>query len=173
MLRTFGANITGPSRIYPGARVWIPSNLTINGRSSVADGAYIYNIAPVVIGNNVVISQGACICTGTHNYNSTNIELLCAPIVIHDEVWLAANCFVHPGVTIGEGAVLGACSVIVKDVASWGVFAGNPAALIKQRQVGCFSFFIASIFRLVCFIISFALNFATLTTIHLNLLPLD
>ena len=49
MLRTFGANITGPSRIYPGARVWIPSNLTINGRSSVADGAYIYNIAPVVI----------------------------------------------------------------------------------------------------------------------------
>ena len=55
-------------------------------------------------------------------------ELLCAPIVIHDEVWLVANCFVHPGVTIGRELTVG-CSVIVKDVASWGVFAGNPAAL--------------------------------------------
>ena len=113
LLRFFGANISGPSRVYSGARVWIPSNLTINGRSSVADGAYIYNIAPVVIGNNVVISQGSYLCTGTHDYNSQNFELLCAPIVIHDEAWLAANCFVHPGVTIGEGAVLGACSVWV------------------------------------------------------------
>ena len=134
ILRLFGATITGPARIYPKAKIWIPSNLLIHGRSSIADDVYIYNIATVTLGNNVVVSQGSVLCTGTHDYNSKNFSLLAYPIAVEDEAWIAFNCFVHPGVVVGQGAVVGACSVVVKSLPPWSVCAGNPAIRIKNRH---------------------------------------
>jgi len=61
--------------------------------------------------------------------------LLTAPITVEDNVWLAADVFVHPGVTIGEGAVIGARSVVVKDMPAWTVCAGHPCKPIKPRVI--------------------------------------
>lgn len=135
ILRAFGAEIAGPARIYPKARIWWPAHLVINGRSCIADEAWIYNVAPVVIGHNVIISQQAMICTASHDYTLPAFSLVAESICIDDEVWIAARCFVHPGVSIGKGCIVGACSVVVKSLPPWGIYVGNPARKLKSRPV--------------------------------------
>jgi len=61
--------------------------------------------------------------------------LLCKPIVIGSQVWIAADSFIGPGVCIGEGAVIGARSAVFKDVQGWTVVGGNPAVFIKKRII--------------------------------------
>lgn len=56
-----------------------------------------------------------------------------SPIVIADQVWVCADAFIGPGVTIGEGAVVGARACVFKDVEPWSVVGGNPARFIKKR----------------------------------------
>lgn len=63
------------------------------------------------------------------------MDLVCRPIEIHDGAWVAAECFVGPGVTIGEGAVASARSCVFKDVEAWKVVRGNPAAVVAERQI--------------------------------------
>ncbi|EMI53116.1 chloramphenicol acetyltransferase [Rhodopirellula sallentina SM41] len=63
-------------------------------------------------------------------------QLIAKPIVVEAYAWLAAEAFVGPGVTIGRRSVLGARSVLFKDTVSNGIYAGNPAKLIRQRRCG-------------------------------------
>ncbi|WP_286177323.1 hypothetical protein [Stieleria mannarensis] len=63
------------------------------------------------------------------------MKLTTSPIRIEDGAWVCARSFVGPGVTIREGAVVGACGVVVKDVQAWTVVAGNPAREIKKRKL--------------------------------------
>ena len=58
-----------------------------------------------------------------------------APIVICDSVWVAAEAFIGPGVTVGQGAVVAARTCVVKDVEPWTVVGGNPAKVIKKRII--------------------------------------
>jgi putative colanic acid biosynthesis acetyltransferase WcaF len=81
-----------------------------------------------------VISQGTHLCTGTHDYNKPEFPLVTAPISVGNEAWLAAECFVLPGVEIGEGAVIGARSVVTTNIPSWMVCAGHPCKPIKPRK---------------------------------------
>jgi putative colanic acid biosynthesis acetyltransferase WcaF len=133
VLRIFGAKLGRNCHIYSGAKIWAPWNLEAGDECGVADGAIIYNQAPIRLGRRVVISQGSHLCTGTHDYEDPDFPLVAKPITVGDQAWIAAECFVHPGVTIGEGAVIGARSVITKDVPPWMVCAGNPCAPIKPR----------------------------------------
>lgn len=87
----------------------------------------------MTIGNNVTISQYAFLCAATHDYEDATMPLVTAPIVIDNGAWICAASFVGPGVTIGEGAVVGAKAVVTKDVAPWDVVAGNPAKPVKKR----------------------------------------
>jgi putative colanic acid biosynthesis acetyltransferase WcaF len=95
----------------------------------------IYNKASVTIGNNVVISQDSYLCTASHDISSPTMMLITKPIVIGDNVWIGAKANILPGVTIGEGAVVGACAVVAKDVPAWSVVIGNPAKVIKKRNL--------------------------------------
>ena len=63
------------------------------------------------------------------------MPLTTAPIVIESQVWVCAAAFVAPGVTVGEGAVVGARACVIKDVEPWTVVSGNPAIFIRQRKV--------------------------------------
>ena len=133
ILRLFGAKLGRGCHIYPGARIWAPWNLTCGERVGVGDGAILYNQAPITLGKRSVISQGAHLCTGTHDYASPHFELVARPIVVGDDAWLAAECFVHPGVTIGDGAVIGARSVVTRNMPAWTVCAGHPCEPLKPR----------------------------------------
>lgn len=133
--RAFGATIGADVHIYPSVRVWAPWNLTVGTRVGIGDGAIIYNIAPVRIGDNSVVSQRAHLCTGTHDVESSNFQLVASPISLMSHVWVCAESFVGPGVTIADGCVIGARAVVMKSVpVPWSVWAGNPAKQVRQRQ---------------------------------------
>lgn len=134
VLRLFGAKLGRNCHIYPKAIIWAPWNLEAGDECGVADGAILYNQAKIRLGRRVVISQGSHLCCGSHDYEDPNFPLIAKPITVGDQAWIAAECFVHSGITIGEGAVIGARSVVTKDVPAWMVCAGNPCQPIKPRK---------------------------------------
>jgi putative colanic acid biosynthesis acetyltransferase WcaF len=80
-----------------------------------------------------MISQYSHICAGTHDHTQPNLPLLRPPITIDDDVWIAADVFVGPGVTIAQGAVVGARSSVFKDLPAWKICVGHPARPISDR----------------------------------------
>ena len=134
LLRLFGAHIHPSARVYGRARIWYPPNLTMHAHAVLGPGANCYCMAPVSIGEKTVVSQGAQLCAGTHNIADPDFQLVTRPITIGPGAWVAADAFIGPGVTVGEGAVIGARAVLFKDAEAYGVYAGNPAKLIKRRQ---------------------------------------
>ena len=121
--------------IYPSVTVYFPWNLEVGDWSAIGEHAYIYNLGKIKIGEKVTISQRVHLCAGTHDYSDSAMPLLKPPIVIESQTWVAADAFVGPGVTIGEGVVVGARSVVVKDVEPWVVVAGNPAKVAPVAPV--------------------------------------
>ena len=91
-------------------------------------------MAPVVLGERVVVSQGVHLCTGSHNYNLASFPLFAESIIIHSDAWICTEAFVGPGVTVGEGAVIGARAVVIRSQPRWMVCAGNPARPSKVRN---------------------------------------
>ena len=135
LLRLFGARVGTGVNILPSCRVWQPWNLTIGDHSCLSENVDCYSVDRITIGDQVVVSQGAFLCTASHDISSPTMELTHRAIVIEDQAWVAARAFVGPGVTIGEGAVVGACAVVTRNVEPWTVVAGNPAGVIKKRVV--------------------------------------
>ena len=133
LLRLFGAKIGKGVHIYPGAKIWAPWNLVVKDRAGVASGAILYTQAEIIIGKNAVVSQGAHLCAGTHDYQKPGFPLIAKPIVLGDYSWVAAEVFIHPGVEIGEGAVIGARSVVVSSMPEWKIGTGFPCKPIKDR----------------------------------------
>jgi putative colanic acid biosynthesis acetyltransferase WcaF len=133
VLRCFGAKIGAQSHIYSRVKIWAPWNLVIGDNVGIANEVNLYSQGKIIIGNRVTISQGSYVCTGTHDHTLKNHPLITKPINIQSNVWVAAECFIHPGVTIGEGAVVGARSVITKDLPQWSVCTGNPCLVVKKR----------------------------------------
>ncbi|HYE33176.1 MAG TPA: putative colanic acid biosynthesis acetyltransferase [Methylomirabilota bacterium] len=131
LLRLFGAKIGRNCHIYPGAKIWAPWNLACGDDCGVASGATLYNQALISIGSRAVISQGAHLCCGTHNYESRLFELQAFSISIGADAWVCAEAFVGPGVTIGEGAVIGARAVVLKDMPAWTVCGGHPCKPLR------------------------------------------
>jgi putative colanic acid biosynthesis acetyltransferase WcaF len=121
--------------IYSSARIYLPWNLDIGDWSAIGEDALIYNLGPVRLGRHVTVSQRAHLCAGTHDHTKSNLPLLKPPIQVGDQAWICADAFVGPGVTVGEGAVVGARAVVVRDVAPWDIVAGNPARVVKKRNV--------------------------------------
>jgi putative colanic acid biosynthesis acetyltransferase WcaF len=113
--------------------VEIPWNLTIGADSSVGDGAILYCLGPVTIGDRVGISQHAHLCAGSHDYTKPGMPLLRPPITIESDAWIAADAFVGPAVRVGEGAILGARGCAMQDLEPWSIYSGNPAKLVKPR----------------------------------------
>ena len=133
ILRAFGAKIPLGSLVYSSCKIWGPWNLEIGKSSCIGPNTEIYNRALVKLGDNVVISQGSYICTASHDITDKNQSVILKPIHIKDKAWIAAHAYVGPGVTINEGAVIGATASVYKDVEAWNVVGGNPAQFIKKR----------------------------------------
>lgn len=133
ILRLFGARIERNARIAPSVRIWAPWNLSIGEEASLGYAVDCYSVDQICIGAHATVSQEVFLCTATHDIRDPHMGLVTGPIVIEDQAWVCARAFLAPGVKVGVGAVVGACSVTTHDVAPWAVVAGNPARLIKQR----------------------------------------
>lgn len=135
MLRLFGAQIGKDVHVYPQVDIWAPWNLKIGDKVGIANGVTLYSMDRIEIGNYCVISQGSHLCAGSHDYNSQNFQLFTKPIVVRDHAWICAEAFISLGVTIPEGAVVGARAVVTKTLEDpWAVYAGNPCKRIKARK---------------------------------------
>lgn len=133
ILRLFGAKVGKGVHVYPGAKIWAPWNLDLADECGIAKGAILYTQGVIRIGKRAVVSQGAHLVTGTHDYTLAGFPLTTSPIYIGDHAWIAAEAFIHPGIRIGDGCVVGARSVVTKDLPDWSVCAGHPCKPIKQR----------------------------------------
>ncbi len=135
LLRCFGAKIGRNVHVYPGVVIWAPWNIILKDECGIASKVILYSQDKITIGKRSVISQGAHLCTGTHNYNRPGFPLVTAPISIGDNAWVATEAFIHPGVTIGNGSIIGARSVVNKDMPAWTICAGHPCKPIKERNI--------------------------------------
>jgi len=135
ILRCFGARVGKGVHVYPSVVIWAPWNLDIGDYSGIGPGVFIYSMAKIFIGSYVVISQRSHLCAGTHDYESENFQLYSRSINIGNYVWICTESFIGPGVSIGEGCVLGARGVATKNMPAWTVWAGNPVVFVKNRII--------------------------------------
>lgn len=125
----------GPNcHFYPGSRIWAPWNLDCADQVTAGDAAEIYNPAPMHFGSHAIVSQGAYLCGATHDYDDPAFPLLTYETSFGAYSWICARAIVSPGVTVGDGAVLGLASVATHDLEPWGIYAGVPARRIKDRK---------------------------------------
>jgi len=134
LLRSFGATMGPNCHFYPKSKIWAPWNLICADQVTAADGAEIYNPAPITFGSHAILSQDAYICGATHDYDDAAFPLLAYAMDLGPYAWICARASVAPGVNVGEGAVLGLGSVATKDLAPWTVYAGAPAVKVKERK---------------------------------------
>jgi putative colanic acid biosynthesis acetyltransferase WcaF len=133
LLRLFGAQIGKGVIIRPSVTIPYPWKLQVGDYSWIGDHAVLYTFAKITIGKNAVVSQKSYLCAGTHDYRSSSFEIQAFPIVIEDEVWLAADVFVAPGVTVGKGTVVGSRSSVFSDLPQMMICVGSPARPVRAR----------------------------------------
>lgn len=130
-LKLFGARIDGTPFVHQRARIQIPWHVILHDRSCVGDRANIYSLGEIEIEVGAVIAQEAYICTGTHVFDRPGLPLVTRKIRIGKGSFVGARAFVLPGVTVGDGAVIGACSVVTDNVEPNSVNAGNPCRMLR------------------------------------------
>ena len=135
VLRCFGAKIGRGVHVYPGVKIWAPWNVELGDECGIAGGVILYSQGKITIGQRAVISQGVHLCAGTHDYTQPGFPLITKPIIISDHAWVAAEAFVHPGVTVGTGCVVGARAVVTRDMPEWMVCSGHPCQPLKKRNM--------------------------------------
>lgn len=133
LLRLFGAKIGKSVLIRQSSKILYPWFLEIGDYSWIGEDVTLYNMARITIGHNSVISQKSYLCAGSHDYKSNSFEIFAKPIKIGNKVWIAADVFIAPNVTINDGAIVGFRSTVIKDLPSNMVCIGNPAKPIKPR----------------------------------------
>lgn len=134
LLKLFGARIHPGAAIAASTDVWLPRNLELGPGAALGPGVDCYNMAPIRIGARSIVSQRTFLCAGTHDISDRGFPLKVRPIEIGDDVWLASESFVGPGVKIANGTVIGARGCVFEDTKPWTVYRGNPAVPIKARQ---------------------------------------
>lgn len=135
LLRFFGAQIGKKTVIRPSVRITYPWRVKIGDYVWIGDGAELYSLGEIEIGNNAVISQRSYLCAADHDYTKADFPIQAKKIVIGDQAWLATDVFVAPGVSIGAGAVIGARSAVFKDMPASMVCMGSPCKPVKPREI--------------------------------------
>ncbi|MFI4898638.1 MAG: putative colanic acid biosynthesis acetyltransferase [Phycisphaerales bacterium JB059] len=133
VLAAFGAEIHPSAKIRRTARIDCPWNLTMGELSALGDHATITARAPVRVGSSCTLSQHTKIFTQAHDPLDPDFQIYTAPVTIQDDAWIAADVVVMPGVTIGEGVVVGARSFVDRSLRPWQIAAGEPATERRKR----------------------------------------
>jgi putative colanic acid biosynthesis acetyltransferase WcaF len=135
LLRLFGAEIGTGVLIRPSVRIIYPWKVAIGDHAWVGDHAILYSLADIRIGAHSVVSQLSHLCTGSHAIESASFAITASPITIGSQCWIASDVFVAPGVTIGDGAVVGARSAVFHDLPPAMICTGTPARPVRSRPL--------------------------------------
>ena len=136
LLRLFGAKIGEGAVIKSGVRVKFPWKLKMGNHCWIGEDCWIDNLAPVVLGDHVCLSQNVYLCTGSHDWTDPRFHLITRAIRIDNGAWIAARVSVGPGATVGNHAVAGFGSVVTGYIPPYEIHGGNPAVFIRRRKLG-------------------------------------
>ena len=131
--KNIGKNVTF---VFP-LKIEGKNNVEIGDNTAIGTYVHIWGHGGIKIGNDVLIASHCCLTSLGHDYTKKPIRkgnIIAKMIVIEDDVWLGSNVCVLPGVRIGEGSVIGAGSVVTKDIPPYSIAVGNPAKVIKNRK---------------------------------------
>ena len=135
MLKLFGANISGIPFVHGSARIQIPWHLTLKHRACLGEKVCAYSLGQIEVSEAATVAQEAYLCTGTHDFNSSSMQLIAKKITIRKNAFIGARAMILPGVTIEDNAIVGAQAVVTKDVSKNDIVAGNPARTIGTRKL--------------------------------------
>ncbi len=135
LLKLFGAKVGKGVFIKPFVNIKYPWYLTVGNNVWIGEEVWIDNLAPISIGNDVCISQGALLLTGSHDYKKSTFDLIIKPIVLENGVWICAKSTICLGVTCYNHSVITVGSIVTSNCEAYGIYKGNPANKIKQREI--------------------------------------
>jgi len=139
LLRLFGARIGRGVMIRPTARFTYPWKIAIGDYSWIGDDVVFYSLDQIQVGCHCVISQESYLCTGSHDPQDHTFNLRTEPILIENGVWIAADCFIGPGVGIGANTVVGVRSSVFNDLPAGQLCWGTPCRPHRPREVRAFT----------------------------------
>lgn len=143
MIRAEHAELDDCSRILDNVFVDAGKELKLGKYSMLTWFCLVEGGAKTHIGDRVFVGPGTKILTSTYKLNGVFTaehlpdeyqEIMYGDITIEDDAYVGANCTIMPGVTIHEGAVIGANALVTKDVEPWGIYVGSPCKKIGERQ---------------------------------------
>jgi putative colanic acid biosynthesis acetyltransferase WcaF len=135
LLKIFGAKLDWDVFIYSSSKIHLPWNLKMDSKSCLGPFSEVYNLGFVHFKEKVTVSQYVYICNGTHDLSNPKYPLMIGEIEIGKNVFIGARAFIMPGIKIEDNAVVGACSVVTKNVSDSDIVGGNPAQFIKKRII--------------------------------------
>ncbi len=135
ILKWFGALIGPNVIIKPCVNIKYPWKLTIASNVWIGEKVWIDNLGPVNIEDHVVISQGAMLLTGNHNYKKKSFDLMVSSISLEQGVWIGAHAIVCPGVTCKKNSILTVNSVATANLDENKIYQGNPAMVTRERFI--------------------------------------
>lgn len=135
ILRLFGAKIGRNVTMKPNINIKAPWNLEIGNNVWLGETLWIDNLGKVKIGDNCCLSQGSMLLSGNHDYKKETFDLIVKDIIIEDGVWIGAKSVVCGGVICHSHSVLSVNSVANKSLVAYGIYQGNPAQLVRQREI--------------------------------------
>jgi len=134
LLKLFGAEVGKGVLIRPSVRITYPWKVKLGERVWIGDFAELYSLGEIEIGDDVVISQRSYLCAATHDFTKLSFDMVDKKITIADQVWIATDVFIAPGVCIRRGALIGARSNVFSNMPEGMVCFGSPAKPIKSRM---------------------------------------
>ena len=136
MLKSFGKGSTVDYKTY----IRYPMHVRIGEHTMINRGcrmlaSFHHKNVEIAIGSYVAVAPEVCFLAAGHDYKQLNLPDTAESIKVDDYVWIGARSIILQGVTIGEGAVVAAGSVVTRDVPAYSVVGGVPARVIKKREI--------------------------------------
>jgi putative colanic acid biosynthesis acetyltransferase WcaF len=132
ILCAFGAKLAKGVKIYQSVKIFDPRNLIVESEAVIGPRVKLYSVDLICIGKNALVSQDCHLCTATHDYRDPDFKLMLGKIIIEERVWVAAEVFIGPGVSVRKNSVIYARSVVARDISEDSVIAGNPGKLVGK-----------------------------------------
>lgn len=133
ILNLFGAKIHPTAHIYSSTKIWLPRNLQMDEYSILADHVEVFNVSKVHLKAHSCVSQYSSIYSGSRSLKNESFEKISDPIIIEENGWVAAHCFIVNGSKIGRESVVGAGSVIRTTIPPYAIVIGNPPKVVGFR----------------------------------------